>query len=77
MTTKEKQLVERIDVKNSPFTIVRNENDYYLTMGKYRLHGKGMSSEKECLNYLEENRWNIIGIICSIMFDNLNKVNNE
>lgn len=31
------QLVERIEVEDSPFTILKWENKYYLCLGKYRL----------------------------------------
>lgn len=70
---KKDALVERISVKNSPFIIIKYDKEYFLTMGKYRLHNEALKSAQECLTFLEDNKWNIVGILVSIMVEEIKK----
>lgn len=65
-------LIERVEIKNTPFKAVRYDNKWLLTMGKYRLSSIDLESYDEVIKYLDENKWKIIGNMILILQENLN-----
>lgn len=56
------KLLEKIEVENTPFTIVRIDDKWFVTMGKYRLT-KPLSNKDEALaSALDESWWRIIQV---------------
>lgn len=52
----EKQLLEQYPIKDTPFTAVKFEDKWFLTMGKYRLTEK-LNSKKECEEAAKDASW--------------------
>lgn len=63
-----KQLMETKPINESPFTAVRLENDWFLTMGKYRLTEK-LQSEEECLEAARDASWHRLMQVIKIMIE--------
>lgn len=54
------ELLERITVPGSPFTVCGNqEMGYFLTMGKYRL-SEAQESKDAVLEYLDKEHYNVV-----------------
>lgn len=65
------QLIEREQVKHSPFWIVgTTEKGYFLTMGKYKI-SPTFKSKLELLVYKEECEWEIVITIAGIIASDL------
>lgn len=63
-----KQIIEKIDIENTPFTAVKADQEWFIMMGKYRLT-KGIKSKDEALAAgLDESWWRIMQVI-QIMID--------
>ena len=67
------ELVEKIEVEGTPFTIVRNEELWYILLGKYRLT-EGFENKEEALKEANTINWNKILQVCIIVGK---EVNNE
>lgn len=64
-----KEMVEKIQVPETPFTMVRFEDKWFLTMGKYRLT-EPADTKEEIEAQIENTSWNrIIQIILIIIKD--------
>lgn len=66
-TQKNKPLIVRNEVKGTPFTYVRQNKLWYVTLGKYRLNQEGLNTEEDCNTYLIENQWLIVAQLCQII----------
>lgn len=69
--TEEKQIenneiIEVIEIKNTPFTAIKEENKWFITMGKYRLTNQ-LKSLEECKKAIKKDPWTIIMQVCLIM----------
>lgn len=64
---KVKQLVERRQIENTPFTAIKNENDWFLTCGKYRMSTKRFDSYEETTEWIEQNQWELMATFTSIV----------
>lgn len=62
------QLVERIPLENTPFTAIRTEKIWFLTMGKYRLTNQ-LGSLEECKAEAEDMTWNRLVQVIQIMIE--------
>lgn len=62
------QLVEYIEVKDTPFTVARNDKDWYLLMGKYRLT-EALKTKEEAMGAVNTQRWIRIMQVINIMID--------
>lgn len=68
---KNKQVIKRLDIKDSPFQVVTIEGESFGTMGKYRLTEK-KNSVREVKEELEAVTWNrIIQVI--LLLGDINK----
>lgn len=69
-----KQLVEKLQIPNTPFTAVKFDKLWYLTLGKYRLT-EGLDTYDQVEDNAHDASWNRIMQIIQIMIDE-NKANN-
>ena len=60
------ELVEKIEVEGTPFTIVKNEELWYILLGKYRLT-EGYESKELALDEANTINWNKILQVCIII----------
>lgn len=80
-----KELVSRIQVENSPFTIIGTEKGHFLTLGKYRMTTKNFSNVQEITEWMDLNKWELMATFCSIIaeettkevLNNLKQIKNE
>lgn len=61
-------LIEREDIKGTPFWLVKMEDNYFISWGDYKLT-ENRKSKEECLSLLEEEQWNITGAWMVSMMD--------
>jgi hypothetical protein len=54
-----KELIQREEIENSPFSIITTENESFGVMGKYRIT-EPMNSKEEVKKELENITWNRI-----------------
>lgn len=69
---KNTELTEAIPIETTPFTAVRFEDKWFLTMGKYRLTEE-LGSFQECENDAFRADWERIMSIMQIMIEENNK----
>lgn len=72
----ENQLIEYVQIENTPFTAVKDQGRWYLTMGKYRLTEELESKEAAIKEGANESWWRIMQII-RIMIDDHDKAKAE
>lgn len=65
------ELIKKIDIKGSPFTIVQKEGKHFLTMGKYQISEP--MEEEEIAIYMMENEYNIIATMIGIIAEHIVK----
>lgn len=63
------QLVEQHPIKNTPFTALKYDGKWYLTMGKYRLT-KELQTKEKCIYESKNASWNRLMQVIQIMIDN-------
>ena len=69
----ESKLFEQIQVGGTPFTIVKMEDYWFLTMGKYRLTEK-LASKEEAMEAAKDESWfRIMQVIQAMIDENKNK----
>lgn len=73
MKEKSKQLVERINLEGTPFTAVKLENDFFLTIGKYRISTKSFQKVEELTEWIELNKWEVMATFASIVAEETTK----
>lgn len=64
--TENKELIQQTPVEDTPFTMVKYEDKYFLTMGKYRLT-EPMENESEVRKHLSTHKWEITLQLIDIM----------
>lgn len=65
------ELIERIPITGTPFTIIRNEERYELVMGRFKLAPHPFNSEQEVLQYINTNEWYIVVQMIMAVFNDL------
>lgn len=70
-----KKLIERIQIPLTPFTAIKHENDWFLTMGKFKINDKIYQSYEEVVESLKSNQWEIILTLCMIVSEDI--INNQ
>nr|WAE43527.1 MAG: hypothetical protein [Microviridae sp.] len=59
--SKNTELIKKLEIKGTPFHIVFAEgNKGFLAMGIYRMTEDLFDNKVEALNYIVENKWNLI-----------------
>lgn len=61
-------LITRKEIKNSPFTIIGTNGDFFGTMGKYRLT-EAHKSEKEVEEELSKMTWNRVTQVIMLLIE--------
>lgn len=60
------ELIEQCEIKGTPFTALRHDKHWYLTMGKYRLTEE-MNSKEEVIENAQDASWfriiQIVGVV--------------
>lgn len=60
------ELLKVTPIEDTPFACLKNDDKYYLVLGKYRLT-QDLKSEEECIEASTDASWNRIMQICAIM----------
>lgn len=63
------QLVEQHAIPNTPFTAIKYDSKWYLTMGKYRLT-KELPTKEKAIYESKNASWNRLMQVIQIMIDN-------
>lgn len=71
-TNNSNSLIERVEIDGTPFTAIRNEEEWFLTMGKYRLT-QAMKTLEEVKNDATNTDWFRIMQIIGIMIEEYNE----
>lgn len=58
-TSNSSELVEKEEIKGTPFTIIGMDKKYFLTLGDYRFT-EAMTSKEEVIKYMETNMWDLV-----------------
>lgn len=66
------ELTEKIEINETPFTAIRIENKWFLTMGKYRIT-EPLTSKEEVLQDANRSDWNRILQVIGVMIEEYNK----
>lgn len=61
------ELIEREQTEGSPFWIIKENNQYLIVFGKYRLNKDPINNRKGVDQYLKKNLWNIVTTIALII----------
>lgn len=73
---KNTELIKRIDVNGSPFTIIEQNKKFILTLGKYKLTIEEFDEIADVYEWIDNNHWNLTLTIIGIVNEFQNK-NNE
>ena len=57
--SKNKEIIEKFNIKNSPFTVITVNNEHFGVMGEYRMT-ESYKTRGECVEELEKMTWNRI-----------------
>lgn len=72
---KNKELIKRTIIENTPFTIIEINEEYFITMGSYRISEKFKTLE-EATEEANTINWNKIIQVISILMDHEKKIIN-
>ena len=80
--SKNKNLIKRIEIENTPFTVIKSiKEKAFLTVGIYRIPEPTFDKIEDAIEYVKEKPWNLMGTIASIIAEEtvktLNNKNNE
>jgi hypothetical protein len=65
-------LVERENVKGTPFTLYKHEQNWFVLLGKYRL-SKEFETKEEALEDASRNDWERTMQVVGVMIENYNE----
>ena len=54
-----KQLVQVIEIDHTPFVAVKNEDNWFVGLGKYKLSGH-LKSHEECIEFTKDTSWSML-----------------
>lgn len=57
----------RRQIDGTPFWLIHNEEGIVIALGKYRMNPHNLQTEEQALEYLEDNKWNIILTMCALI----------
>lgn len=69
-----KILIEKFEVEDTPFTIVRQDKDWYVLMGKYRMT-ESLSGKAETEEFAKRFDWQIIMQVIGVMIEEYQNIN--
>lgn len=65
-----KKIVDYAELPGTPFTMVRRQNGYFVTLGNQMVTPE-LNSEEEALTYLQLNMWNIMLQMITVVFSKM------
>lgn len=65
----EKALVEVVDIEGSPFKAIKNEKEWHVVLGRYRLT-EALESFEKCKEDAQRTDWNRLIQVMTIVADN-------
>lgn len=65
------KLIEREQLEGTPFTLIKNEEEYFIAIGQYKLT-QSHQTASEAIEEIENNQWNIITTLIDIMITHYN-----
>lgn len=65
------KLIEREQIEGTPFTLIKQDEKYFLTLGNYMVTPK-CNTQTEAFEYIGENQWNIVTTLIDIMINHYN-----
>lgn len=71
LTSSSEELVERHEVPGSPLWIVKESNQWWIVLGKYRINHLPMQTKLEAEDYLLDNMWNVVTQIAIIIMNDV------
>lgn len=72
-----KELIEKIEIEKTPFTAIRQDDKWFLTMGRYRLTQPLDSKEEALAAGVDESWWRIMQIIKIMITEHENEKGKE
>lgn len=63
------ELIERIQVENTPFTVIRQEEKWYVTLGMYRLTND-LENKEDAIADAQREDWERLMQVMGIMIEN-------
>lgn len=63
---KDEKLIERDPIPGTPFWMIREDEKYWITLGRYRLNQTPIADKEDVQTYLLENTYNIMLMMISI-----------
>lgn len=71
--SKNEELISRWQLENTPFWILRENEQFNIVLGKYRINEEPLTSKIECELYLNNNTWKVVTQICIIVMNDIQK----
>ena len=68
---KNEQLIEFEAVDNTPFTVVKQNDEWFVLMGKYLIDKEGVLDKEEAINKAKEINWDKILKVVSVLIEEL------
>lgn len=66
------ELIEKYEIPNSPFTAIRNDKEWFLVLGKYRLTDT-LRTKEECIEDAQDASWFRVMQVVGIMLEEYDK----
>lgn len=66
------KLIEKIEIENTPFTIMKHKDEWYILIGKYRL-SEGYINKLEALEEAKKMTWEKIMQVIGVMIEEYKK----
>lgn len=79
-SSKKNQTIERVEIDNTPFTAIKLQEDWYLTLGRYHMTKQCFQSVEQIREYLKDPLyiWRTIATFSSIIAaETVNSILNE
>lgn len=70
------KIIDFLEIEGTPFKIVVTEKKYFIAIGNQRMT-ELMDSYNECIEYLEENQWDMTTKLIAFMLDNWQTFKNQ
>lgn len=66
--SKPQYLIERIEIPDTPFTVIKTDKQRFITIGQYRI-SPDLEKEEEPLQWLNDHMWEVITMMASITYE--------
>lgn len=69
-------LIEREEIQNTPFMLVKQNGNYFAVLGQYRITPE-FEYKHEVTDYLITEQWNVVLDMITSVIDHINKIQNQ